>query len=156
MFLLWLGSMRCFYFCFFFFNDTATTEIYTRSIVGSVRCVQETDQRRVHGDFSREIDILFSYTPLYALFYSLSEMHKANFKNVWRVFELYTNKNFIIKATYIDSASKGLLCLVLSAIFAFVMTLILEIYFANKKKNCLLYTSPSPRDLSTSRMPSSA
>eukprot|EP00831_Metopus_contortus_P064651 TRINITY_DN57848_c0_g1_i2.p1 TRINITY_DN57848_c0_g1~~TRINITY_DN57848_c0_g1_i2.p1 ORF type:complete len:364 (+),score=56.01 TRINITY_DN57848_c0_g1_i2:3-1094(+) len=36
--------------CFFFFNDTATTEIYTRSIVGSVRCVQETGyQRRVHG-----------------------------------------------------------------------------------------------------------
>eukprot|EP00831_Metopus_contortus_P071146 TRINITY_DN65039_c0_g1_i1.p3 TRINITY_DN65039_c0_g1~~TRINITY_DN65039_c0_g1_i1.p3 ORF type:complete len:113 (+),score=21.59 TRINITY_DN65039_c0_g1_i1:164-502(+) len=25
-----------------------------------------------------------------------------------------------------------------------------------KNKNCLLYTSPSPRDLSTSRMPSSA
>ena len=25
-----------------------------------------------------------------------------------------------------------------------------------KPKNCLLYTSPSPRDLSTSRMPSSA
>eukprot|EP00831_Metopus_contortus_P076314 TRINITY_DN7039_c0_g1_i1.p1 TRINITY_DN7039_c0_g1~~TRINITY_DN7039_c0_g1_i1.p1 ORF type:complete len:196 (+),score=34.63 TRINITY_DN7039_c0_g1_i1:37-624(+) len=37
------------FFCFFF-NDTATTEIYTRSIVGSVRCVQETGyQRRVHG-----------------------------------------------------------------------------------------------------------
>src|SRR5678815_4687679 len=26
-------------FFFFFFNDTATTEIYTRSLVGSVRCV---------------------------------------------------------------------------------------------------------------------
>ena len=26
----------------------------------------------------------------------------------------------------------------------------------NKVKDCLLYTSPSPRDLSTSRMPSSA
>ena len=26
----------------------------------------------------------------------------------------------------------------------------------NGKKTCLLYTSPSPRDLSTSRMPSSA
>eukprot|EP00825_Cyclidium_porcatum_P006134 TRINITY_DN1300_c0_g1_i5.p5 TRINITY_DN1300_c0_g1~~TRINITY_DN1300_c0_g1_i5.p5 ORF type:complete len:101 (-),score=26.21 TRINITY_DN1300_c0_g1_i5:1281-1583(-) len=26
----------------FFFNDTATTEIYTLHIVGSVRCVQET------------------------------------------------------------------------------------------------------------------
>eukprot|EP00825_Cyclidium_porcatum_P048493 TRINITY_DN8162_c0_g1_i1.p3 TRINITY_DN8162_c0_g1~~TRINITY_DN8162_c0_g1_i1.p3 ORF type:complete len:255 (-),score=25.19 TRINITY_DN8162_c0_g1_i1:422-1186(-) len=30
-------------FLFFFFNDTATTEIYTLHIVGSVRCVQETD-----------------------------------------------------------------------------------------------------------------
>eukprot|EP00825_Cyclidium_porcatum_P019566 TRINITY_DN22268_c0_g1_i1.p1 TRINITY_DN22268_c0_g1~~TRINITY_DN22268_c0_g1_i1.p1 ORF type:complete len:179 (-),score=42.15 TRINITY_DN22268_c0_g1_i1:76-612(-) len=29
-------------FFFFFFNDTATTEIYTLHIVGSVRCVQET------------------------------------------------------------------------------------------------------------------
>eukprot|EP00825_Cyclidium_porcatum_P010116 TRINITY_DN15188_c0_g1_i3.p4 TRINITY_DN15188_c0_g1~~TRINITY_DN15188_c0_g1_i3.p4 ORF type:complete len:111 (+),score=28.26 TRINITY_DN15188_c0_g1_i3:32-364(+) len=27
---------------FFFFNDPATTEIYTLHIVGSVRCVQET------------------------------------------------------------------------------------------------------------------
>eukprot|EP00825_Cyclidium_porcatum_P010411 TRINITY_DN15319_c0_g1_i1.p3 TRINITY_DN15319_c0_g1~~TRINITY_DN15319_c0_g1_i1.p3 ORF type:complete len:149 (+),score=41.55 TRINITY_DN15319_c0_g1_i1:116-562(+) len=29
-------------YIFFFFNDTATTEIYTLHIVGSVRCVQET------------------------------------------------------------------------------------------------------------------
>eukprot|EP00828_Plagiopyla_frontata_P041070 TRINITY_DN573_c0_g1_i6.p1 TRINITY_DN573_c0_g1~~TRINITY_DN573_c0_g1_i6.p1 ORF type:complete len:211 (+),score=42.68 TRINITY_DN573_c0_g1_i6:1-633(+) len=37
---------------FFFFNDTATTEIYTILFVGSVRCVQETGyQRRVHGEF---------------------------------------------------------------------------------------------------------
>ena len=28
--------------------------------------------------------------------------------------------------------------------------------FYDKPENCLLYTSPSPRDLSTSRMPSSA
>ena len=27
---------------------------------------------------------------------------------------------------------------------------------SHRNKNCLLYTSPSPRDLSTSRMPSSA
>ena len=27
---------------------------------------------------------------------------------------------------------------------------------SNKRLDCLLYTSPSPRDLSTSRMPSSA
>eukprot|EP00831_Metopus_contortus_P040893 TRINITY_DN32034_c0_g2_i1.p1 TRINITY_DN32034_c0_g2~~TRINITY_DN32034_c0_g2_i1.p1 ORF type:complete len:234 (+),score=66.01 TRINITY_DN32034_c0_g2_i1:64-765(+) len=36
---------------FFFFNDTATTEIYTRSIVGSVRCVQETVS--VHPAFGK-------------------------------------------------------------------------------------------------------
>ena len=28
--------------------------------------------------------------------------------------------------------------------------------YANEKKTCLLYTSPSPRDISGSRMPSSA
>ena len=28
--------------------------------------------------------------------------------------------------------------------------------YARRLQNCLLYTSPSPRDLSTSRMPSSA
>ena len=32
----------------------------------------------------------------------------------------------------------------------------LSTWYYNLKKNCLLYTSPSPRDLSTSRMPSSA
>ena len=31
-----------------------------------------------------------------------------------------------------------------------------QIFFAKKAGACLLYTSPSPRDLSTSRMPSSA
>eukprot|EP00825_Cyclidium_porcatum_P014394 TRINITY_DN17722_c0_g1_i1.p1 TRINITY_DN17722_c0_g1~~TRINITY_DN17722_c0_g1_i1.p1 ORF type:complete len:305 (+),score=62.18 TRINITY_DN17722_c0_g1_i1:76-990(+) len=35
--------MFCLFFRFFF-NDTATTEIYTLHIVGSVRCVQETAQ----------------------------------------------------------------------------------------------------------------
>ena len=34
--------------------------------------------------------------------------------------------------------------------------LIAEIKKASPSKGCLLYTSPSPRDLSTSRMPSSA
>ena len=31
-----------------------------------------------------------------------------------------------------------------------------DVYETSSLKNCLLYTSPSPRDLSTSRMPSSA
>ena len=30
------------------------------------------------------------------------------------------------------------------------------LYFAESLTNCLLYTSPSPRDMSASRMPSSA
>ena len=33
---------------------------------------------------------------------------------------------------------------------------VLPLMFRDQLKNCLLYTSPSPRDLSTSRMPSSA
>eukprot|EP00831_Metopus_contortus_P065329 TRINITY_DN58390_c0_g1_i1.p2 TRINITY_DN58390_c0_g1~~TRINITY_DN58390_c0_g1_i1.p2 ORF type:complete len:113 (+),score=27.34 TRINITY_DN58390_c0_g1_i1:92-430(+) len=37
---------------FFFFKDTATTEIYTRSIVGSVRCVQETGSEAHETDVS--------------------------------------------------------------------------------------------------------
>ena len=32
----------------------------------------------------------------------------------------------------------------------------LRSYRLDRVRNCLLYTSPSPRDLSTSRMPSSA
>ena len=35
-----LGLMTAWFFPgFFFFNDTATTEIYTKMVVGSVRCV---------------------------------------------------------------------------------------------------------------------
>ena len=34
--------------------------------------------------------------------------------------------------------------------------LILEDFLKNECRNCLLYTSPSPRDLDLSRMPSSA
>eukprot|EP00825_Cyclidium_porcatum_P021348 TRINITY_DN23838_c0_g1_i1.p1 TRINITY_DN23838_c0_g1~~TRINITY_DN23838_c0_g1_i1.p1 ORF type:complete len:114 (-),score=5.50 TRINITY_DN23838_c0_g1_i1:30-371(-) len=33
----------------FFFNETATTEIYTLHIVGSVRCVQETGAVQLTG-----------------------------------------------------------------------------------------------------------
>ena len=34
-----LGACLGYFIGFVFFNDTATTEIYTRSILGSVRCV---------------------------------------------------------------------------------------------------------------------
>eukprot|EP00825_Cyclidium_porcatum_P002136 TRINITY_DN10984_c0_g1_i1.p1 TRINITY_DN10984_c0_g1~~TRINITY_DN10984_c0_g1_i1.p1 ORF type:complete len:120 (+),score=25.31 TRINITY_DN10984_c0_g1_i1:2-361(+) len=42
----YLIQMFLFFIDFFFFNDTATTEIYTLHIVGSVRCVQETEIKR--------------------------------------------------------------------------------------------------------------
>ena len=34
-----VSSVEILVFVFFFFNDTATTEIYTSLFVGSVRCV---------------------------------------------------------------------------------------------------------------------
>ena len=37
-----------------------------------------------------------------------------------------------------------------------VLSTFIGMYFTLKSEICLLYTSPSPRDLSTSRMPSSA
>eukprot|EP00825_Cyclidium_porcatum_P052385 TRINITY_DN990_c0_g1_i3.p1 TRINITY_DN990_c0_g1~~TRINITY_DN990_c0_g1_i3.p1 ORF type:complete len:108 (-),score=25.61 TRINITY_DN990_c0_g1_i3:270-593(-) len=49
-------SLYCFFF--FFFNDTATTEIYTLHIVGSVRCVQETD-----AEYMGILCLLIKYKP---------------------------------------------------------------------------------------------
>ena len=45
-----------------------------------------------------------------------------------------------------------------SALVLFMLLPGLSLFYAGlvRAKNCLLYTSPSPRDLSTSRMPSSA
>ena len=40
--------------------------------------------------------------------------------------------------------------------FIFALTTGAQFIQSSQYKNCLLYTSPSPRDLSTSRMPSSA
>ncbi len=39
-------NLRIEFFVFFFFNDSATTEIYTILFVGSVRWVEETDGTR--------------------------------------------------------------------------------------------------------------
>eukprot|EP00831_Metopus_contortus_P014454 TRINITY_DN15984_c0_g2_i1.p2 TRINITY_DN15984_c0_g2~~TRINITY_DN15984_c0_g2_i1.p2 ORF type:complete len:100 (+),score=33.04 TRINITY_DN15984_c0_g2_i1:89-388(+) len=98
-------------FFFFFFNDTATTEIYTRSIVGSVRCVQET----VPG---KQNDLYFTVTVNY-------NGPDTDLSYQWSLVEVYSTSP--------------------SNTFRY-----------SKLNTCLLYTSPSPRDLSTSRMPSSA
>eukprot|EP00831_Metopus_contortus_P033162 TRINITY_DN26635_c0_g1_i1.p1 TRINITY_DN26635_c0_g1~~TRINITY_DN26635_c0_g1_i1.p1 ORF type:complete len:225 (+),score=29.24 TRINITY_DN26635_c0_g1_i1:67-741(+) len=51
----------------FFFNDTATTEIYTRSIVGSVRCVQETgiNAEYMGSTFMKKVGSFFNDDELY-------------------------------------------------------------------------------------------
>ena len=46
---------------FFFFNDSATTEIYTRSLVGSVRCVLETGDIRWKEHTSITLGLNFAF-----------------------------------------------------------------------------------------------
>ena len=78
--------------------------------------------------------------------YVLSEIIDQ-FKEVLIVSNNSINFQSSEKITKIEDYKKGLgpLCGVLSAM-----------KWIKKYKSCLLYTSPSPRDLSTSRMPSSA
>eukprot|EP00828_Plagiopyla_frontata_P044966 TRINITY_DN7537_c0_g1_i1.p2 TRINITY_DN7537_c0_g1~~TRINITY_DN7537_c0_g1_i1.p2 ORF type:complete len:198 (+),score=18.14 TRINITY_DN7537_c0_g1_i1:22-615(+) len=62
----------CFFVCyflfrFFFFNETATTEIYTILFVGSVRCVQETALQGAGGvgGLLAVTDATATYFPMY-------------------------------------------------------------------------------------------
>eukprot|EP00831_Metopus_contortus_P074466 TRINITY_DN68015_c0_g1_i1.p2 TRINITY_DN68015_c0_g1~~TRINITY_DN68015_c0_g1_i1.p2 ORF type:complete len:113 (+),score=30.35 TRINITY_DN68015_c0_g1_i1:56-394(+) len=110
----------------FVFTDTATIEIYTRCIVGSVRCVQETG---VHGPDDNvnfgliSFDHLISCLDSEIIFPVFEKMLETALSNSdWR----YKNAG------------------------------LLSIGQIGEYLDCLLYTSPSPRDLSTSRMPSSA
>eukprot|EP00831_Metopus_contortus_P019918 TRINITY_DN18696_c0_g1_i2.p3 TRINITY_DN18696_c0_g1~~TRINITY_DN18696_c0_g1_i2.p3 ORF type:complete len:104 (+),score=27.48 TRINITY_DN18696_c0_g1_i2:54-365(+) len=102
------------YGIFFFFNDAAHTEIYTRSIVGSVRCVQET----AFPEFQPS---------------SLGTGHYSTAPQPSNLFGKSDVDHFYQGLLGTPKLMQGLFIL-----------------------SCLLYTSPSPRDLSTSRMPSSA
>eukprot|EP00831_Metopus_contortus_P000249 TRINITY_DN10094_c0_g1_i2.p2 TRINITY_DN10094_c0_g1~~TRINITY_DN10094_c0_g1_i2.p2 ORF type:complete len:142 (-),score=11.76 TRINITY_DN10094_c0_g1_i2:91-477(-) len=108
---------------FFFFNDTATTEIYTRSIVGSVRCVQETAIRSIQPKSTTKPKSHFA----------LGE--KGVDSPIGPSVRMANSKSTFGDATNSPTS-----------------------FLAGKNVDsfCLLYTSPSPRDLSTSRMPSSA
>jgi len=50
----------------------------------------------------------------------------------------------------------GLTVVICCIIYPLVIWGIGQVFFPSQANGCLLYTSPSPRDLSTSRMPSSA
>eukprot|EP00831_Metopus_contortus_P038192 TRINITY_DN3004_c0_g4_i1.p1 TRINITY_DN3004_c0_g4~~TRINITY_DN3004_c0_g4_i1.p1 ORF type:complete len:158 (+),score=57.02 TRINITY_DN3004_c0_g4_i1:3-476(+) len=124
---------------FFFFNDTATTEIYTRSIVGSVRCVQETGINAEYmGLFKqyiieKETQILAKGEEQKNTEISISKL-EAKKKQDEILFERLKSE-YRREEKKVDMIEKERSALL---------------------NTCLLYTSPSPRDLSTSRMPSSA
>ena len=65
---------------------------------------------------------------------------------------------YIISTRKLSSIDSPLMTLIFTGLSgAIVISLIVPFYWSSLNVNgCLLYTSPSPRDLSTSRMPSSA
>eukprot|EP00825_Cyclidium_porcatum_P009426 TRINITY_DN14810_c0_g1_i3.p4 TRINITY_DN14810_c0_g1~~TRINITY_DN14810_c0_g1_i3.p4 ORF type:complete len:129 (+),score=26.43 TRINITY_DN14810_c0_g1_i3:40-426(+) len=107
------------HYWFFFFNDTATTEIYTLHIVGSVRCVQETGTWVGTGYVG-----LVSGTCL------------AEVGNDVLCLDLDPNKIRILEDGGIPIHEPGLLEMVRRNVAAG------RLHFTT----CLLYTSPSPRD----------
>eukprot|EP00831_Metopus_contortus_P074923 TRINITY_DN68499_c0_g1_i1.p2 TRINITY_DN68499_c0_g1~~TRINITY_DN68499_c0_g1_i1.p2 ORF type:complete len:127 (+),score=30.20 TRINITY_DN68499_c0_g1_i1:98-478(+) len=125
---------------FFFFNDTATTEIYTRSIVGSVRCVQETVS-------TQSTWVLPNFRPSQKT-NSVLQFHDALF----HAEESLSRHNIQIKSLLCEFKINTIFQLN----FFFLELFLLRIIINKSFHTCLLYTSPSPRDLSTSRMPSSA
>eukprot|EP00831_Metopus_contortus_P028390 TRINITY_DN23606_c0_g1_i2.p1 TRINITY_DN23606_c0_g1~~TRINITY_DN23606_c0_g1_i2.p1 ORF type:complete len:148 (-),score=39.58 TRINITY_DN23606_c0_g1_i2:79-522(-) len=143
-----LTSFRSSYF--FFFNDTATTEIYTRSIVGSVRCVQETGTwgEGFKSEKSKLLDsVKVKDKLLSSVIYEMGEM-------IYRMMaskkpdSLLPTSQFILEKMAEDR-HMGI---------SYPPTTFISSQAAMRAQSntCLLYTSPSPRDLSTSRMPSSA
>eukprot|EP00825_Cyclidium_porcatum_P036225 TRINITY_DN38120_c0_g1_i1.p1 TRINITY_DN38120_c0_g1~~TRINITY_DN38120_c0_g1_i1.p1 ORF type:complete len:152 (-),score=16.33 TRINITY_DN38120_c0_g1_i1:33-488(-) len=116
-------------FLFFFFNETATTEIYTLHIVGSVRCVQETAiviiqlisfYRWIEEKKIAEIDLL----------------QFLNLISMKRKFFLLVVSCFCI-AGFAQSQEKVL------KQYGFWDNWFIQ---AHVLCVCLLYTSPSPRD----------
>ena len=61
-----------------------------------------------------------------------------------------------IQATGVDSTKIEDLRIFTRSSYSTSTSIVVELQTAATKATCLLYTSPSPRDLSTSRMPSSA
>eukprot|EP00831_Metopus_contortus_P076743 TRINITY_DN71013_c0_g1_i1.p1 TRINITY_DN71013_c0_g1~~TRINITY_DN71013_c0_g1_i1.p1 ORF type:complete len:119 (+),score=29.19 TRINITY_DN71013_c0_g1_i1:29-385(+) len=111
----------------------ATTENKTRSIVGSVRCVQETGGNAILQSKEKGT-------------YEEQYLHVDNTsKQLYKFWE----EGYKIVVTHGNGPQAGNLLIQQEEATAQVPAQTLHCV-------CLLYTSPSPRDLSTSRMPSSA
>ena len=105
------------------------------------------------------IMLFFSFVIAPVVFTTLDETNARKF--IRRIFPFYYNVNLgislIVLLTFIFLNKLEVdfyLILAISSLFAISNYLLMPLI--NKYRDCLLYTSPSPRDQLTSRMPSSA
>eukprot|EP01016_Furgasonia_blochmanni_P047145 TRINITY_DN68_c0_g1_i5.p2 TRINITY_DN68_c0_g1~~TRINITY_DN68_c0_g1_i5.p2 ORF type:complete len:117 (-),score=2.93 TRINITY_DN68_c0_g1_i5:228-578(-) len=94
---------------FFFFNDTATTEIYTEQIVGSVRCVQETA--------TKQLDTMQYLRGLHVFFHISIQTSFASLLSLWSM-------RFQRRVSQPDHKEKNTKCTLLSS------------YVKHTKENC--------------------
>eukprot|EP00831_Metopus_contortus_P029689 TRINITY_DN24403_c0_g1_i1.p3 TRINITY_DN24403_c0_g1~~TRINITY_DN24403_c0_g1_i1.p3 ORF type:complete len:110 (-),score=17.24 TRINITY_DN24403_c0_g1_i1:22-351(-) len=108
-------------------------------------CIRDRYQRRVHGNWKITAWVLFVL--LYILYF-MSTLCARTFSY------LISMSNCAHIYTYMDELFKKIPLIEFS-----IQCYHIEVeddFNTSKPNSCLLYTSPSPRDLSTSRMPSSA
>ena len=106
--------------------------------------------------------------PIFYMFWRFANFSKnlTNFLQSWDVFTLLLNTLLLFIAVVLTSVFLGLLISILIVRYEIpaskllftltILPLVIPSYIGALTYVCLLYTSPSPRDLSTSRMPSSA
>ena len=86
----------------------------------------------------------------------LEELKLASRSETFSPTNAYASETPIIVGSYINKVGSAV---VLNSQLYNISSIGIEVVFqvdASDQETCLLYTSPSPRDLSTSRMPSSA
>ena len=120
-------------------------------------------EKATMDEIAKEAD--FGKATLYYYFSSKEEIFAEQlvrgWRMIWESIEPIVHQTNQPKNTFIDSLNTiGALVRKDQVLFEFLFTAPKALPDAagesNQDWNCLLYTSPSPRDLSTSRMPSSA
>ena len=106
------------------------------------------DAKKMKDPVSTQMEAKLEENYIYNVDKELNEM----IKNI--SLKVNQNKQFLNQKTI--SVKKGKTQVTLSAKLTLTKLKQAKVAFLKMNKNCLLYTSPSPRDLSTSRMPSSA
>ena len=113
------------------------------------------DLRMIKLKYKKYIVVILPITLI--LFFSPIVAHSDTYSNM-----IISTKNspYDVSVQYqIRDSSKNLVCVVESTKISYFDSVVTREYLDSHPSRttiCLLYTSPSPRDLSTSRMPSSA